>query len=68
MPETANETVVPFLHRSEVESRARDVLKRHNLTTVPIDPVLLANREGIKVNNAKFSDDNLDRQVAFGYT
>ena len=59
MPETANETVVPFLHRSEVESRARDVLKRHNLTTVPIDPVLLANREGIKVNNAKFSDDNL---------
>jgi Zn-dependent peptidase ImmA (M78 family) len=65
MPETANETdTVPFLQRSEIESRARDVLKRHNLTTVPIDPLLLANREGIKVNNAKFSDDNLVGMIA----
>jgi Zn-dependent peptidase ImmA (M78 family) len=59
MPETGNETTVPFLHRSEIENRARDVLERHNMTTVPIDPVLLANREGIKINNAKFSDANL---------
>jgi Zn-dependent peptidase ImmA (M78 family) len=59
MPVEVDEIAVPFLHRSEVENRAREVLKRHNLTTVPIDPVLLANREGIKVNNAKFSDDNL---------
>jgi len=58
MPDAASETV-PFLSRQEVERRAREVLKRHNLTTVPIDPVILANREGIKVNNAKFSDDNL---------
>ncbi len=58
MPETVNETV-PFLTQEQIESRARDVLRHHNLTTVPIDPVVLANREGIKVNNAKFSDDNL---------
>ncbi len=58
MPDVAGE-VVPFLSRAEVERRAREVLKRHNLTTVPIDPVVLANREGIQVNNAKFSDDNL---------
>jgi Zn-dependent peptidase ImmA (M78 family) len=58
MPDPTSEAV-PFLLRAEVEQRARDVLKRHNLTTVPIDPVVLANREGIKVNNAKFSDDNL---------
>ena len=35
------------------------MLKRHNLTTVPIDPVMLAQREGIRVNNAKFSDENM---------
>jgi Zn-dependent peptidase ImmA (M78 family) len=58
MPETVNEAV-PFLSPREVEDKAKDVLKRHNLTTVPIDPVLLAQREGIRVNNAKFSDDNM---------
>ncbi|MGC8639947.1 MAG: ImmA/IrrE family metallo-endopeptidase [Isosphaeraceae bacterium] len=50
---------VPFLSRSQIEARAGDVLRRHNLTTIPIDPVVLANREGIRVNNARFSDDNL---------
>lgn len=58
MPEIADK-VVPFLSPQEVQSKASEVLKRHNLTTVPIDPVLLAQREGIRVNNAKFSDDNL---------
>ncbi len=58
MPETADETV-PLLSPHQVESTANEVLKRHNLTTVPIDPVMLAQREGIKVNNAKFSDDNM---------
>ena len=58
MAETVCDTL-RFLPRAEVESRAREVLRRHHLTTVPIDPVVLANREGIKVNNAKFSDDNL---------
>ena len=60
MPDTADQSeTVPFIRRSEIESRARAVLERHNLTTVPIDPLVLANREGIKVNNAKFWDDNL---------
>ncbi len=60
MADAAVETEpVPFMSRSEIESRARQVLERHNLTTVPVNPVLLAHREGIKVNNAKFSDDNL---------
>lgn len=58
MPDTADETVA-FLTRRQVENKASEVLTRHNLTTVPIDPVLLASREGIKVNNARFSDDNL---------
>ena len=57
MPKTADETV-PFLSPRQVEHEASEVLKRHNLTTVPIDPVLLAQREGIRVNNARFSDDS----------
>jgi Zn-dependent peptidase ImmA (M78 family) len=58
MPETANEAV-PFLAPREVEDKATEVRKRHNLTTVPIDLVLLAQRDGIRVNNARFSDDNI---------
>jgi Zn-dependent peptidase ImmA (M78 family) len=58
MPDTADATV-PFLSRTQVEQRTREVLKRHNLTTIPINPLVLANREGIQVNNAKFTDDNL---------
>ncbi len=58
MPDTVDETV-PYLSSQQVESRANEVLKRHNLTTVPIDPVMLAHREGIRVNNAKFADDSM---------
>jgi Zn-dependent peptidase ImmA (M78 family) len=58
MPETADPTV-PFLSPRQVESKANEVLRRHNLTTVPIDPLLLARREGIRVNNATFADSNV---------
>ena len=58
MPNTVDEAV-PYLSLQQLEDTANEVLKRHNLTTVPIDPVMLAHREGIKVNNAKFSDDNI---------
>ena len=43
--------------RSDVERRAKEVLVQHNLFSVPVDPVLLSNRLGIAVNNAKFADD-----------
>lgn len=43
--------------RSEVESRAKEVLTQHGLYSVPIDPVLLANQIGVAVYNAKFSAD-----------
>ena len=43
--------------RSDVERRAKEVLTQHGLYSVPVDPVLLANRLGVTVNNAKFSDD-----------
>ncbi len=52
------------LSRAEVERKAKEVLKAHGLQTIPVDPVVLANRLGIVVNNAKFSDDQLVGMIA----
>jgi Zn-dependent peptidase ImmA (M78 family) len=53
-----------WIPRNEIEQKARDVLRQHGLQTVPINPVSLANRLGIKVNNAKFSDDSISAMIA----
>lgn len=55
---------VPFLSRQEVEIRAADVLREHGLESIPVDPVVLANRLGMAVFNAKFSDDNIVGMIA----
>ena len=44
--------------RSSVELHAKEILSQHGLFSLPVDPVLLANRLGITVSNAKFSDDS----------
>jgi Zn-dependent peptidase ImmA (M78 family) len=48
----------------EIETRALDILHSHGITSAPVDPVTLANRQGIKVHNAKFSEDGLSGMVA----
>lgn len=58
MPEAANQQV-PFLEPQQVESKADEVRERHKLTTVPIDPLMIARRENISVNNAKFAEGNV---------
>jgi Zn-dependent peptidase ImmA (M78 family) len=55
---------VPYLTRQEVEQRAADVLREHGLESIPIDPVVLANRLGVLVHNAKFSDDGIVGMIA----
>jgi len=50
--------------REEIERYAMEVLQKHGLFSLPVDPVVLANREGIKVHNAKFSDDSISGMVA----
>ena len=50
--------------RSEFELRAKEVLVQHGLYSLPIDPVRLANRLGVRVNNAKFSDDSWAAMLA----
>jgi Zn-dependent peptidase ImmA (M78 family) len=64
MPE--QETLLPpqSHSRTEIERTAAEVLHRHRLFSIPIDPVTLANREGIRVHNAKFTDENLSGLVA----
>jgi len=58
------ESEVPFVRREEIERRAADVRRKHGLESIPIDPVVLANRLGIAVHNAKFSDDKLVGLIA----
>ena len=50
--------------REEIERRAVEALRKHGLFSVPVDPVVLANREGIKVHNAKFGDESISGMVA----
>ena len=47
------------LTKSSIEAIATDTLHQHGLHSIPVDPVALANRLGIKVNNAKFSEPSL---------
>ena len=47
------------LTKSSIEKVATDTLHQHGLHSIPVDPIALANRLGIKVNNAKFSEPSL---------
>ena len=55
---------VPYLSREEIEERADSVLLEHGLYSIPIDLVTLANRQGIKVHNAKFSEEGISGMLA----
>lgn len=55
---------VVALSRADIEDQARQLLKEHGLYKIPVDPVILANHLGVKVNNAKFSEGNLSGMVA----
>jgi Zn-dependent peptidase ImmA (M78 family) len=55
---------VAFIPRDQLEQRAKAVLRDHGLSTIPVDPVVLAKNLGMKVFNAKFSDNNLVGMIA----
>jgi len=61
---TTTATTVEYIKTDEIEKRAADVLRQHGLYSIPVDPVILANRVGIKVHNAKFSDEALSGMIA----
>ncbi len=55
---------VPFLSRDAIEQRAAAIRRSHGLETIPVDPVILANREGIAIHNAKFAEDSIVGMIA----
>ena len=62
--ETETLPSVKRLKREEIEQKAAQILRAHGLYSVPIDPVALANRNGIRVLNAAFSEEGLSGLVA----
>jgi len=52
------------MKKSEIEAFARQTLKDHNMYSIPVDPVLLANKLGIRVSNAVFSDPTISGMIA----
>src|SRR5947209_7723713 len=55
---------VPYLSREQIEAKATEVLRTHGLESIPVDPVVLANKLGMVVRNAKFSDDTIAGMIA----
>jgi hypothetical protein len=47
------------MNRSEVEKKAKAILRDHGLLDIPIDPLKIANALNIKVMNAKFSEKDV---------
>ncbi len=45
------------MKRGDIEDRASQILRDHNLLNVPVDPLNVANALGIKVMNAVFSEE-----------
>jgi Zn-dependent peptidase ImmA (M78 family) len=50
--------------KREIEAFARQTLKDHDMYSIPVDPVLLANKLRIRVSNAVFSDSTLSGMIA----
>lgn len=61
---TAAADAVPFITRDEVERRAAEVLRAYSLDAIPVDLIALADRLGMAVHNATFSDDTIVGMIA----
>lgn len=60
----SNSSSAAKLTREEIEKKAEDVLIAHNLFTIPVDVVKIANHNGVGIFNAKFSEDNISGMLA----
>lgn len=52
------------MDRNKIEEKTKQILKEHELYSIPIDPIRIANLKNIKVNNAVFSEDNLSGMIS----
>lgn len=57
-------TTQPGKTKDQIEQLAEKKLREHGLLRVPVDPVALAVKEGIRVHNAVFAEANLAGMVA----
>lgn len=55
----ANVNEVAFAPAGEIESKADSLRERLGLTRIPIDPVVVANKLGIRVHFAAFSEEDI---------
>ena len=49
--------------KEEIEAIARNMLIEHNMYSIPVDPVVLANKLGIRVSSAEFADPNISGMI-----
>lgn len=52
------------MRKSDIESFAHKTLIEHGIYSIPVDPVILANKLGIKVSNAVFYDCKTRRKTS----
>ena len=52
------------MRREDIEKRAKEILRDHNLLDIPVDPLTIAKALGIKVMNAKFSESDRSGAIA----
>lgn len=50
--------------KAEIERIAHQTLIEHGMLSIPVDPVAIANRLGIRVSNAVFSEASLSGMIA----
>lgn len=50
--------------KAEIERIAHQTLVEHGMLSIPVDPVVIANRLGIRVSNAVFSESSLSGMIA----
>jgi Zn-dependent peptidase ImmA (M78 family) len=50
--------------RTEIEAKAREILRAHGMLNLAVDPVKLANALGARVYNAKFGEDDVHGLLA----
>lgn len=48
-----------FIPRQQLESQATSLLEQHNLLSIPVNPVAVANAEGVEVFSINFRDDSV---------
>lgn len=53
-----------MINKTEIERKADEILRENKVDNAPIDPVTLANRLGIKIHNAQFSDGSLSGMIS----